>query len=247
MPQLLYLYGIFPAPGPDSLDVQGLDKQPIATHTIGDFTFLYSEAQQERYLASRKNLLGHERVLEAAMQAGYRTLLPLQFGLIIETWDRVIQELITPRGEALQRLFARLEGRREVSVKVLWVPDTELDCLMAENADLRAERDRLEGRQLSMDQVVSIGQSIETAMNERKDLILEAFRQKLDPLAMAVIENDPLTDAMIYNTAYLIDWEREAEFSQAIEALDEQFEDRLRIRYNNFTAPYNFAQLDQLE
>jgi len=247
MPQLLYLYGIFPAPGPDSLDVQGLDKQPIANHTIDGFTFLYSAAQQERYLASRKHLLGHERVLEAAMQAGYRTLLPLQFGLIIETWDRVIEELIRPRSEALKRLFAKLEGRREVSVKVLWEPDAELNLLMAENADLRAERDRLEGKQLSMDQVVRIGQSIEEAMDERKQVILEAFREKLNPLAGEIIENDPLTDAMIYNTAYLIPWEGEAEFSHAIEALDEQFEDRLRIRYNNFTAPYNFAQLDQLE
>lgn len=247
MPQLLYLYGIFPAPGPEELEVQGLDKQPISTHTIGSFVFLYSVAQQERYLASRKNLLGHERVLEAAMQVGYRTLLPLQFGLIITTWDRVVEELITPYGEALERLFVKLDGHREVSVKVLWEPDAELNQLMAENAGLRSQRDQLEGKQLSMDQVVTIGQAIEEAMGDRKDSVIKAFRQRLNSFAVDVIENDPLTDAMIYNTAYLIPWEGEAEFSQAIEALDEQFEDRLRIRYNNFTAPYNFAQPDQLE
>jgi hypothetical protein len=246
MPQLLYLYGIFPAPGPRDLEVQGLDQQPICTHTIDGFVFLYSAAQQERYLASRKNLLGHERVLEAAMQAGHRTLLPLQFGLIIETWDRVINELITPRGDALKRLFAKLDGRREVSVKVLWKPDAELNQLMDEDAALRAERDRLEGQQLSMDQIVDIGQAIETAITDRKDEVINAFRQRLNALAIEVLENDPLTDAMIYNTAYLIPWEDESKFSQAIEELDEQFEDRLRIRYNNFTAPYNFAQLDQL-
>ncbi|NEQ46434.1 MAG: GvpL/GvpF family gas vesicle protein [Leptolyngbya sp. SIOISBB] len=247
MPQLLYLYGIFPAPGPEELEVQGLDKQPISTHTIGSFVFLYSVAQQERYLASRKNLLGHERVLEAAMQAGYRTLLPLQFGLIITTWDRVVEELINPRGEALKRLFVKLDGHREVSVKVLWEPDAELNQLMAENAGLRSQRDQLEGKQLSMEQVVTIGQAIEEAMGDRKDEVIKAFRQRLNSFAVDVIENDPLTDAMIYNTAYLIPWEGEAEFSQEIEALDEQFEDRLRIRYNNFTAPYNFAQPDQLE
>lgn len=247
MPQLLYLYGIFPAPGPAELDIQGLDKQPISTHTIEDFVFLYSVTQQQRYLASRKNLLGHERVLEAAMQAGYRTLLPLQFGLIIETWDRVIEELIAPRGESLRRLFAKLDDRREVSVKVLWEPDAELNQLMAENAELREERDRLEGKQLSMDQVVNIGQSIEAAIDERKEQVVEAFRQRLNPLAVEVIENDPMTNVMIYNAAYLIPWVEEAKFSQAIEDLDGQFEDRLRIRYNNFTAPYNFAQLDQLE
>jgi len=247
MPQLLYLYGIFPAPGPGALDVQGLDNQSVATHVVGDFAFLYSEAQQERYLASRKNLLGHERVLEAAMKAGDRTLLPLQFGLVTETWEHVIKELITPHGDGLKRLFNKLDGRREVSVKVLWQPDEELNQLMAEDDELRQERDRLEGKQLSMDEVVRIGQAIEAAGEDRRDIIVDAFREALNPVAVEVIENDPMTNAMIYNAAYLIPWDTEAEFGQAIEALDGQFEDRLRIRYNNFTAPFNFAQLDQLD
>lgn len=225
----------------------GLDNQPVAAHTIEDFTFLYSAAQQARYLASRRNLLGHEKVLEAAMEAGYRTLLPLQFGLIIETWDRVVQELIKPYGAGLRQLFQQLAGKREVGVKVLWQQDWELNQLMAEDAALRQERDRLEGRQLSMDEVVSIGQQIEQAVAERKAAIVEAFQEALMPLAVDTVENDPLTDAMIYNAAYLIPWDTEPKFGAAIEALDQQFEDRLRIRYNNFTAPFNFAQLERLE
>ena len=243
----LYLYGIFPAPGPQNLEVQGLDAQPVATHTIGEFSFLYSAAQQERYLASRRNLLGHEKVLEQAMRQGFRTLLPLQFGLIIETWDKVIEQLVVPHGSGLKRLFERLQGRREVSIKLLWQQDQELEMLMAENTALRAERDRLEGKQLSMDEIVRIGQSIEQAMGDRRDVIIHAFQAALNPQSVAVIENDPLTDAMIYNAAYLIPWDSESQFSQAVEALDAKFEDRLRIRYNNFTAPFNFAQLDQLD
>lgn len=242
-----YLYGIFPAPGPEGLEIDGLDKQPIEAHCLDGFAFLYSETEQERYLASRKNLLGHEKVLEEAMAHGHRTLLPLQFGLIIEGWEQVIEQLVTPHGEGLKRLFERLQGRREVSVKVLWDPPAELEMLMQENEMLRQERDRLEGKQLSMDQVISIGQDIEQSVNDRKSVIIEAFRAALNPLAVEVLENDPLMDSMIYNTAYLIDWDSELGFGQAIEALDAQFEGRLRIRYNNFTAPFNFAQLDQLD
>lgn len=244
MPELLYLYGIFPAPGPQALGTTGLDEQPVATHIIGEFAFLYSVAQQARYLASRKHLLGHEQVLEAAMKQGDRTLLPLQFGLIIDTWDRVIDDLITPRGEHLKQLFARLQGYREVSVKVLWQVDQELNQLLQEDDRLRRERDRLEGKLLNMDEVVSIGQAIEQGIEARKDAIKDAFREALNPAAIDVIENEPLTDAMIYNTAYLIPWDTEPAFSLAIDQLDTQFESRLRIRYNNFTAPFNFAQLD---
>jgi hypothetical protein len=241
----LYLYGIFPAPGPTGLQLQGLDQQPVHAENVDGFVFLYSEAQQERYLASRRNLLGHERVLEQAMEHGYRTLLPLQFGLIIEDWAAVRRQLLVPQGDSLRQLFTHLQGRREVGVKVFWDQNAELEMLMAENDDLRAERDRLEGTTLSMDQVIQIGQAIEQAMESRKQGIIDVFQVALNPLAIERVENEALTDAMIYNAAYLIPWDDEPTFGEVVEQLDHQFDSRLKIRYNNLTAPYNFAQLKE--
>jgi hypothetical protein len=62
-------------------------------------------------------------------------------------------------------------------------------------------------------------------------------------LAEEFVENDPMTEEMIYNAAYLIPWDSESNFSEKVEAIDQKLGDRLRIRYNNFTAPYTFAQL----
>jgi Gas vesicle synthesis protein GvpL/GvpF len=242
-----YLYGIFPSPGPAPLAVDGLDQQPVQTYCCGEFAFLYSATDQARYLASRKHLLTHERVLEAAMHQGERTLLPLQFGLIIESWQQIQQQLLVPHGQGLKRLFEHLTGRREVSLKVVWDEAVELELMLQQNEDLRRQRDRLEGQPLSMDQVVRIGQVIEQAMGDRRATIAATCQALLNPLALAVQENEPLGEAMIYNAAYLIDWDDEPAFAQAVEALDRQFEDRLRLRYNNFTAPFNFAQLAQLD
>ncbi len=246
MTHRLYLYGIFPTPGPEGLALEGLDKQPVQTRVVDGFTFLYSEAQQDRYLASRRNLLGHEKVLEQAMHAGHRTLLPLQFGLIIENWETVTEQLTAPHSETLDNLFQRLTGRREVSVKLFWDAEAELQALMQDDPDLQERRSHLEGRSLSMDEIVAIGQAIERAMSDRKQQIIQAFRSALNPLAAEVAENDLLTEAMIYNAAYLIYWEEEATFSAQVEALDQQFDSRLKIRYNDFTAPYNFAQFERL-
>lgn len=240
----IYLYGIFPPPEPQNLNLEGLDKQPVYTHSVDDFYFLHSDAVQQRYLASRRNLLGHEKVLEQVMQAGYRTLLPLQFGLVIDDWDKVRQQLIIPYREQLEQLFQKLAGYREVSVKVLWDQNAELQLLLVENQELKAKRDRLEGKQLSMDEVIRIGQEIEANLTQRREKIIEEFQATLNPLAVETIENASLTEAMIYNTAYLIPWDSEPKFSEQIEDLDRKFNERLKIRYNNFTAPYNFAQLE---
>ncbi|HEY9806282.1 MAG TPA: GvpL/GvpF family gas vesicle protein, partial [Candidatus Obscuribacterales bacterium] len=164
----------------------------------------------------------------------------------VEDWSTVTQQLTATQGPKLEQLFHKLDGRREVGVKVFWDADAELQALLAQNEQLRTERDRLEGKSLSMDEVIRIGQAIEQAVEDRKQSIIQVFQSTLNPLASAALENDPLTEAMIYNAAYLIAWEDEPTFSEKVEALDLQFEGRLRIRYNNFTAPYNFAQLEHL-
>ncbi|NJL50080.1 MAG: GvpL/GvpF family gas vesicle protein [Leptolyngbyaceae cyanobacterium SM2_5_2] len=238
-----YLYGIFPTPGPQSLVMPGLDEQPVQAYHLDAFTFLYSMASQKRYLASRSNLLTHEKVLEAAMRQGHRTLLPLQFGLVVTSWEQVEQDLIAPYRDDLGQLFHRLDGCREVSVKVLWDADTELARLMEENPELNHQRNQLVGTQLTLEQVIQIGQRIEAALEKRKQETAEPFRQILSALAKDVIENEPMTDTMIFNAAYLIPWEFEPDFSQAVNEIDQAFGQRLRIRYNNFTAPYHFAQL----
>ncbi len=247
----IYLYGILPLlEGQETLlDVQfdqakGLDKQPIQMRTIDRFGVLYSEAQQGRYLASRKNLLGHERVLETAMKAGFRNVLPLRFGLTVADWAMVKSQLLTPHGTQMEALFAKLEGYREVSVKVFWDPDAELQQLMVEDTDLAAQRDRLAGQNLNMEQVIRIGQSIEQAAVARKEALLDVFRKTLSPLSIEQVENDTLTDAMIYNAAFLIPWDSEVVFADVVDSIDMRYPDRFKIRYNNFTAPYNFSQLN---
>lgn len=238
-----YLYGILPAPLSEGVALEGLDKQPVHSHTVDGLNFLYSEAKQQKYLTSRRNLLCHEKVLELAMSEGFRTLLPLRFGLVVKTWETVTDQLTLPYKDKLEELFQKLEGRREVSVKVLWNSQSEIQALLEENPSLKEKRDAKSGRALSMEEVIEIGQLIESGLQQRKVAVIDVFRDELNALAAEIVENETMTEEMIYNAAYLIPWESESKFSDTVDAIDQKFGDRLRIRYNNFTAPYTFTQL----
>jgi hypothetical protein len=239
----LYLYGILPAPISEKVVLEGLDQQPVQSYSVDGFNFLYSEAKKEKYLTSRRNLLCHEKVLELAMSEGFRTLLPLRFGLVVKTWETVTDQLTRPHKEKLEELFQKLEGRREVSVKVFWNSQSEIQGLLESNVSLKKKRDAMEGKALSQSEIIEIGKLIENGLQLRKQAVIDAFCSELNALAEEFVENDPMTEEMIYNAAYLIPWESESNFSQKVEAIDQKFGDRLRIRYNNFTAPYTFAQL----
>lgn len=239
----LYLYGIVAAPGPRHLSVVGLDKQPVQVHGLGSLAFLYSQARQERYLASRANLLAHEAVLEKVMNEGHRALLPLQFGLVVSGWEQVERDLVQPRLADLLALLERLEGKREVGVKVFWDPEQELKLGLEENPALKARRDEMAGAPLGLDALVEIGRALEQLLEQRRQRIAQTFTAALSPLASDRVEGDLLTENMAYNGSFLINWEDEPVFAQKVEELDQTFQGRLRIRYNNFTAPYNFVKL----
>jgi hypothetical protein len=240
----LYLYGIFPNTIPETLVLEGLDKQPVHSQVVDEFCFLYSEARQEKYLASRRNLLTHEKVLEQTMDAGFRVLLPLRFGLVVKDWETIMSQLINPHKDQLNQLFQKLAGKREVSIKIFWDAKAELQTMMESHQDLKQQRDNMEGKKLSMEEVIQIGQLIEINLLARKQAVIEVFSQELNPFAQEIVVSNPMTEEMIYNAAFLIPWESESEFSKRVEVIDQKFGDRLRIRYNNFTAPYTFAQLD---
>ena len=82
-------------------------------------------------------------------------------------------------------------------------------------------------------------------MNSRKQDIIQMFQTNLNQMSIDVVENDLQTEKMIYNAAYLIPWESEPEFGKKVEAIDSKFEGRFTVRYNSFTAPFNFARIKQ--
>ncbi len=252
----LYLYAILDETNHTSklsesintLKLNGMNKQPVQLQSISQFTIVYSKVQEARYLASRANLLAHETVIEAVMKVNEQEVpLPLQFGLVVEDWTEVKQQLIEGHQADLQMLLARLRGKREVGIKLFWDQTAELQLILEENAALNRRRESLMGKVLSLDEAITIGQELESALLGRQQLIISTFLEALQPLSSDYVEGELLTENMLYNAAFLINWDQEPEFAIAVEKLDAEFNHRLRIRYNNFTAPYNFVQLTPVD
>jgi Gas vesicle synthesis protein GvpL/GvpF len=230
-----------------NLSIEAMDSQPLQFFSIPPLAIAYSEAKQVRYLASRSNLLTHETAIENLMRAleDDRVVpLPLQFGLVVSDWEEVKEDLINQHRDTLYHLLDKLQGKREVGIKLFWDQVLELNLLLEENQPLKQKRESLIGKTLSMDEAIDIGQELESGLEARQQDIIASFLFLLRPLSNEYVEGELLTENMLYNASFLIDWDKEEEFATAVEQLDQQFDQRLRIRYNNFTAPFNFSNLE---
>ncbi len=246
----LYLYAILPqcsSSFAEQVHVTGMGDAPVQLYSLGKYLITYSQTSEERYLASRANLLTHEKVIETFMRSvpvQTAVPLPLQFGLVVDDWDTVDQQLITPHASTLDKLLAKLVGKREVGIKIFWQTVAELNFILEQDEALKRKREALSGKILTMDEAIAIGRELENALEQRQQLIINTFLEELVPLCHEYVEGELLTDNMLFNAAFLIDWDKEPEFAHKVQALDEFFAKRYRIRYNDFTAPYNFVSLE---
>jgi len=246
----LYLYAILPdfsAPYAEKVIVKGMADAEVLLYPLAKYLIAYSQTSEERYLASRANLLTHETVLETLMRAipvHTAVPLPLRFGLVVEDWQTVDQQLIAPHASTLDKLLAKLVGKREVGIKIFWQTVEELNFILEQDEALKRKREALSGKILTMDEAIAIGRELENALEQRQQLIINTFLRELVPLCHEYVEGELLTDNMLFNAAFLIDWDKEPEFAHKVQALDEFFAKRYRIRYNDFTAPYNFVSLE---
>jgi hypothetical protein len=102
---------------------------------------------------------------------------------------------------------------RIFSVKVLWNSKSEIQALLESNPSLKQKRDALEGKPLSMEEVIEIGQMIASGLQLRKQQAIALFREQLNGLAEEVVAGETMTEEMIYNAAYLIFCSSESDLS----------------------------------
>jgi gas vesicle protein GvpL/GvpF len=120
----VYVYGIVRAGSLDTLAVDGVADKPVATIEGDGVAALTSELTDEPFRVRRRDLHRHLDVLEAAFAE--TTLVPCAFGMVLQSRDAVVDELLGARREELLGLLERLDGRAQLNVTAAYHEDTVL-------------------------------------------------------------------------------------------------------------------------
>jgi len=105
--------------------------------------------------------------------------------------------------------------------------------ILDKHDDIRALKDKL--AKLDPDkahyQLIKIGEMVEKALIKENSNFNDDIISVLTPLADEVKVNDKYGERMILNAAFLIKNEKEVEFDQVINALDEKYRNLLSFKY----------------
>jgi hypothetical protein len=216
---------------------------PVRVLCLDGLAAVVSDAPKIRYTLRREYLEAHERVVEEAMT--YADVLPVSFGSVADTDRQVLEKLLRQRFDDLHDYLAYVQGRVEMGLRVHWNRERLFADIVAENNDIRALRENIAG--LDPDAAyydrVQLGEMTEAAIAAKREDTAQSIMAHLSPLAVDTRVNDPLTDMMVLNAAFLVDRTQEAAFDGQVRALGEAEVGRLILQYVGPVPPYNFVTL----
>ncbi|WP_405477594.1 GvpL/GvpF family gas vesicle protein [Streptomyces canus] len=234
-----YVYGIIRASHsspPQDTDGIGDPPRPVRVLRRSELAAIVSDAP-EKLRPKRRDLLAHQRVLDAAGADG--VVLPMRFGSASPDDDTVTTVLAERAEHFLERLDA-LDGKAEYNIKANHNEEGVLRLVMADNDEIRllAEANREAGGGAHKEKV-RLGEMVAAAVQVHEATDAELLQQALEPTAEAVSVG-PQSTGWLANLSFLVDRRSAEQFLAAVDGLRQEHP-HLELRVHGPLPPYSFV------
>ncbi|MCP2336317.1 GvpL/GvpF family gas vesicle protein [Actinomadura rupiterrae] len=240
-----YVYGVVRSDAELPEGLTGLDGQPVKLIRHERVAALISDLPQGRALGERADLVAHQSVLQAFVDAG-AAVLPFRFGAAMAGADAVRDELLAANADRLAAVLESIDGRVAVRVKGRYEQDAVLREVLAGDPEIAELSERLRGvPEDAADAVyydrVRLGEMIVGALRERRANDSARLLTALAPLAEAVSAHEPVRDEDVVDASLLVAAGERDRFEKAVEGLAEENRDRISLRLVGPLPPYDFV------
>src|SRR4051794_36131474 len=163
-----YVYGVTSAATQASLGSGGVEGRPVRKIERGPLAALVGDAPAGPIKATRRNLMAHSEVLQAAVAGG--CVLPMRFGVVMPSDEAVSDELLGERADVLREQLDALAEHVELELKVLCPEDVLLRSIVAGRPDVARARERLAGQpeDATYGERIALGEEIAHAVEARR-------------------------------------------------------------------------------
>ena len=216
---------------------------PVYTLNSGGYGAVVSDSPVVEYWRTRRNMIVHTQVQEEVMREC--PILPVRFDTTAPDADSVCHKLLDRRCGEFAALFAEVEDRVELGLKVFWNEQTLFQEIVADNPRICQLRDSLVGvaENRSHYDRVRLGEMVADAVKAKRQAESEQLMDRFSPLAYKTKTNNTLGDRMVLNAAFLVDRSREEDFERAVRELDSEQGSRLTLKFIGSAPPYNFVNI----
>jgi len=237
----VYVYGIVPAAAAEHWPAER--EGPVRAIVVGDLGALVSDVPPDYTPGRREDLEAHQRTLAEAVQQA--TVIPMRFGIVMDSDDVVRERLLEYHGETIRELLQRIDGHVQMMIRAFYAEDALLREVLAENSYLRERSAELSQLPEADTQTarVQLGELISAAVEARRAEVESALVERLKPYAADIRVEPASSDRVALHAQLLVHRDRRPELDAVVNELSESLQGVLAFRYIGPLPPYSFTDL----
>ncbi|MFA9432946.1 GvpL/GvpF family gas vesicle protein [Egicoccus sp. AB-alg2] len=201
----------------------------------GDLAAIVTEVAEDDLVPSRRMLLRHTQVVEAA--AKQTTVVPMRFGVAVPSADRLVEDFLAPAAERLTATIQRLQGHQEYRLRGRYDEPAALRAVLA--ADPRAAR--LHGRR-GMDAKLELGERVVQGLERRRATDTARALEALRPVVSDVVETAVTDPLDVFALSLLVASDAEDGFDRAVESVAESLAPEVKLELVGPMPAYSFVE-----
>jgi hypothetical protein len=238
-----YLYAVIDSAAEGPLGLFGLDGGPVYTLGDGRFAAVVSDFPAGKVRPERRRLAAHHGVLEALGQG--HTVLPMSFGVVADGPD-AIRLLLAHNRDALADQAARVAGKVEMGLRVVWDVPNIFEYFVYTHPELRSLRDQMFrcGREPGREEKIELGRTFDRVLSEERTAQTEKVLAALGPRCAEIKENKVRNEREVMNLACLIRRDGRRTFEEAVIAAAGRFDNHYAFDFNGPWPPHNFVEVE---
>ena len=239
-----YVYAIIPLKKEMTFGPIGIQGENVHTLHIRDIAAVISDAREKKYEILDYGI-PHQEVLEKVMEHSHEfsqnCTIPMRFGQVATESD--IKTFLSRNYPKLKMYFGKLEGKKELGLKVTRKIDPTIKEIAASNIKIRTMRKQIQGKPLekTFHQRLELGTKISQELEKQGEQIATDIFTRLSGISAESKLNKNLSDEMILNAAFLVDKKKEQDFDQLVNTLEQEYGD-LNLKYV-IAPPFNFVNI----
>ena len=209
-----------------------------------DVAAVISNSPIKKYPVSRENCLGHQRAVEAVMKEGF-TVLPVRYCTIADNEEQV-KKILKRDHRRFKDLLLKMNNKVELGLKGIFDENLIYPDILAKNKEIRLWKEKLmhQPPEKTYQKRAELGRMVETALNREKEKAKNIALRALEGIADDCVVNDNYGERMFINASFLADKNREQEFNQKVDELNEKLGDGVKLKFVEGLPPFNFVCME---
>jgi len=188
-------------------------------------------------------LVSHQQLIEKVMTR--HTIVPMRLGTFAQD-DKEVREILVRGYRTIKDIFARVKDSIEIDVVATLNDFNSFLQEVSDEEEIKKLKQSLLSQKddITVDDQMRVGVLVKKHLDKRKTDYAHRIQTTLSGVCDDFKAHDLMDDKMVLNTAFLLNHNRQEDFEQSVEEVNNEFEEKLNFRCVGPLPPYSFYTLE---